>query len=326
MNYRCAFFCWIVISFASITNVGAQESEVRIAIEKSLPYLWSDGQAWIDKRGCVSCHQVPFMVWSLNAASKKDFEVDEQKLKELINWSTTINNFVNPKNHDQDAQKEVDTANGNIDTMAQLLLAIDETEQANSEEWRKKFAQFLTDAQQTNGTWKACGQLPFQKRTKPETTAVTTFWTAYSLGNHDPEIASEFPVPNFQENADIAGDSTEWWAVQLLLAYQKEDSNQVTKLQEKLISFQHEDSGWGWLVTDDSDAFGTGVAIYSLLKTGKRKEVSEVQAAINFLLKTQQPNGAWQVRSTKGKHQKQFTPTATYWGTAWAVIGLLETL
>ncbi|MBT5017582.1 terpene cyclase/mutase family protein [bacterium] len=326
MNYRFAFSCWIIVSLFSIANAEGQEVNVRIAIDKSLPYLWSEGQGWIDKRGCVSCHQIPFMVWSLNAASTKEFEVDEQKLQELINWSTTIDNFVNPKNRDQDDQQEVDTANGNIDTMAQLLLAVDDIEERNPSAWREKFSQYLSNAQQADGTWKACGQLPAQKRPKPETTAVTTYWTAYSLRTLNSEAPFKFPIFDEENTTENSGESTEWWAVQLLLAHQSGDSAKVSKLQKRLIEFQHEDGGWGWLTADESDAFGTGVAIYSLLKSGVREETSEIKDAINFLLKTQEPNGAWQVRSTKGKHQKQFTPTATYWGTAWAIIGLLETL
>ena len=37
----------------------------------------------MDKRQCVSCHQVPFIVWTLNQASLRQFEVDDERAKPL---------------------------------------------------------------------------------------------------------------------------------------------------------------------------------------------------------------------------------------------------
>ena len=37
-------------------------------------------------------------------------------------------------------------------------------------------------------------------------------------------------------------------------------------------------------------------------------------------------DGSWAVKGTKKDKAKKVEPTATYWGTCWAVIGLAETL
>ena len=71
----------------------------------------------------------------------------------------------------------------------------------------------------------------------------------------------------------------------------------------------------------------TGMAIYALSVTSGPAETN-VQAALakatTFLVDTQQDDGSWAVPGTKKSTQKKATPTASYWGTAWAVIGLLE--
>ena len=41
----------------------------RALVERSLPFLREQGLAWIDKRDCTSCHQVPAMLWSWNLAT-----------------------------------------------------------------------------------------------------------------------------------------------------------------------------------------------------------------------------------------------------------------
>jgi len=42
------------------------------------------------------------------------------------------------------------------------------------------------------------------------------------------------------------------------------------------------------------------------------------------ILKNQQPDGSWLVPSTRARDKNKVNQTATYWGTTWAVIGLLE--
>ena len=61
--------------------------EVRKAIERSLPFIEKEGVAWIKKRDCMSCHHVPFMLWSHNEAQSRGIKVDAKKLAEWTEWS-----------------------------------------------------------------------------------------------------------------------------------------------------------------------------------------------------------------------------------------------
>src|SRR5437879_4934433 len=61
--------------------------QVRAAVEKSLPFLQKSSAAWRQERKCVTCHQVPFTVWSLNEAKVRGLAVDQEKLDDLTNWS-----------------------------------------------------------------------------------------------------------------------------------------------------------------------------------------------------------------------------------------------
>jgi len=55
---------------------------------------------------------------------------------------------------------------------------------------------------------------------------------------------------------------------------------------------------------------------------------SHIQNAVNYLLKTQKADGTWFVDSNltsrEGSDDKDYV--YTYWGTAWAAIGLLRSL
>src|SRR5262245_66650548 len=76
---------------AAMLVVPAQSStddQVRQTIERSLPFIQTEGQRWMDDKKCVTCHQVPFMVWSLNAAADCGFAIDREKLQAWRTWAS----------------------------------------------------------------------------------------------------------------------------------------------------------------------------------------------------------------------------------------------
>jgi squalene cyclase len=114
------------------------------------------------------------------------------------------------------------------------------------------------------------------------------------------------------------GQSTEWHAVRLL------SKPEDVALRDALLKLQHEDGGWAWLASDPSDALGTGLALYALARSSLPADDSARQRAVAFLKTTQKPDGSWPVPSTRARDKNKVIATSTYWGTAWAMIGLLE--
>ena len=276
-----------------------------------------EGVAWMDHRGCVSCHQVPFMLWSLSAAQAAGFDVDEGKLTRWQRWSIDPVNFVQP---DQKADiKIAETLASNIDTMNALLLAGDADAEPT---WRQSFVDALIENQQDDATWRACGQLPAQKRPGAETTRVTTLWTLLALAREQQRPREfERAIESVDQGEDAV--STEWWVARLLLASELEEPS-VERYRQALWQRQRDDGGWGWLSDEPSDALATGMAIYALSSTNRSGEPDQrLQRAANFLTMTQQPDGSWEVPGTKKSTRQRATDTSSYWGTAWAVIGLL---
>lgn len=324
---KCLRVIFCAFSIAQAIPIWAEDSieqtqSAHTAIQRSIPFLLQEGTEWIEERGCVSCHQVPFMVWSLNAATQCGFEIDSNRLDELKSWAVDIQNFDNPTSREN--RTDAERASSNTDTMAQMLLALrgDATE---TPEWVTTFETALIENQESDGTWKACGQLPGQKRPITETHEVTTIWTLLAVL----ESTHETLPDNIDQTMSVlaeSGESTEWWAVRLLLAARQNDSQLKKALQDRLRGFQHIDGGWGWLTSEESDAFGTGLAMYALLQTGMSANDAMITNAKNYLLATQSEEGSWPVKSTKSKNKTKVTPTATYWGTAWAIIGLCESI
>lgn len=297
----------------------------RESVRLAIPYLERAGQAWIKKRQCVSCHQVPFMLWSLSAADRQGYPVNRARLKEQLAWSTKIRSFVKPDQKD-DLDK-AETLAANIDTLNALLLgpadhvqpetAVERSEPA----WRQRFVSALQTNQLEQGNWKPCGQLPAQKRPLQETTQVTTAWTILAL-NRNNALAerNQQALETLQNETPV---STEWWVVRLLLA-DEETGVEADAYCDALIKKQQADGGWGWLTTESSDALATGMAIYALSRHSNDNRERSILKAVTFLTESQTSDGSWQVPGTKKTARNKPTPTSNYWGTAWAVIGLLE--
>src|ERR1051325_9810772 len=93
--------------------------DVRTVIERSLPFIEAEGQRWIDEKKCVTCHQVPFMVWSLNAAADRGIVHDRQKLTDCGGWAVDWKHLATKEDLEKGEQH---TLARHHDPVTQLLL------------------------------------------------------------------------------------------------------------------------------------------------------------------------------------------------------------
>jgi len=310
---------------ALLTGLGwpLHGGEGREVVKRSLPFLEKEGVAWMEDRGCVSCHQVPSMLWSLNGAARAGFEVDHGKLAKWWEWSLDWKNWVDPKRKVEEPKAIAD----NVDTIAKLLLGRIAAEK--DAVWVVKYRDDLVKLQDTNGAWKAQGQLPLGRRPARETQEVTTLYVLLALKS---AASAESPRAEVFQRASAwlakaqPGKSTEWWALQLLAHREFGRTEEAEASRRSLLAQQNSDGGWGWLVGEPGDAFGTGLALYALGRSGMTVADSAVQKATVFLKTSQAADGSWAVPSTRAKDNKKVRDTSSYWGTAWAALGILETL
>lgn len=315
------------------TTADAQEmpkrtQSMRAVIQRSLPFIEERGNAWIKQRDCLSCHHVSFMVWSLNRADELGFEVDDNRLQDWNNWSTTWTNLANPKRRDE--AEQITTIRKENDTVAQLLLGRPKTKKGTLDpRWLGSYRSHLAESQRDDGSWKPGGQLPSQKRSLRETQEVSTMWAMVALssfGQQNDAMRLRMAKGSDWLGDQTRGQSTEWWSVRLLLDRAGRDATRTDRTRSELLRLQRHDGGWGWLCQDESDALATGVAIYALSRDGHANSQLAIAKALEFLSRTQNDDGSWSVRGTKKNAANRVVETATYWGTCWAVIGMLQSI
>ncbi len=280
--------------------------EARRAVERSLPYVEKHGVAWIESRKCASCHHVPLLVWSHREALDRGFAVDAKKLDDWTKWSVEFS--LTSKT------KEGRRNGGGLDTMAQLILA--RPAKADGAPYRE-LADLIAGEQKPEGYWEAGGQLPFQRRPKQETHDASTMWVLHSLRSlgREEEPGRAKAMAWLKERKP--GQSGESLALHLLTAPSE-------PLRKELLARQNGNGGWSWLAGEESDALATGQSLYVLSVSGVEADAEPVRRARDFLVGTQREDGSWHVPSTKPKSKD--VSISSYWGTAWAAIGLLRTL
>jgi squalene-hopene/tetraprenyl-beta-curcumene cyclase len=285
----------IALALSSLLQT-SEPDPARRAIERSLPYLEREGVAWIKQRACLSCHHVPFLLWSFREARDRGFAVDEGKLAEWTEWAR--------------GESLGKSDGGSLDAMTAMLLA--GTASADLVEVARARIDGL---QQPDGSWKpGGGQLLALRRTPAEATDVTTMWTLFATGSSEKAV-------EFVRKAE-AGATNEWLAARVAIEKRHGDP---ASFRKELLARQNADGGWAWLHGGASDAFATGQVLYALSLAGSM-DADGVARARRFLIGSQGEDGSWAIDGLTAKPKPSKEPIYRYWGTAWAVIGLARTL
>jgi squalene-hopene/tetraprenyl-beta-curcumene cyclase len=96
---------------------------------------------------------------------------------------------------------------------------------------------------------------------------------------------------------------------------------------DALLARQNKDGGWGQDKGLPSDAYATGQALYFLDLAGVANDRAEVRRGVAYLVAGQRGDGSWPqpARSHPGATPSSNAVPITYFGSAWATLGLLRT-
>jgi ankyrin repeat protein/mono/diheme cytochrome c family protein len=108
-------------------------------------------------------------------------------------------------------------------------------------------------------------------------------------------------------------------------------SERARMAARSLVALQRSDGGWSQLPAMPSDAYATGLALYTLQAAGKMRSTDPVyRKGVDYLLRTQAADGTWHVKSRAIWLQPYFESGFPYGqdqfisaaGTAWAAMAL----
>ncbi len=328
------------LCFAALTVVAAPapveerlptEAQVRQAVGKSLPLLAQSSAAWRDNKKCVSCHQVPFTLWSLHEAQRRGFPIDQVKLDDLTDWSF---DFCAPSK-----AKDESTAGPNLPMVFMILAHESAVKSKKTWDAEARFEPILARRQAPDGSWKEVDRISV-KGAEPETEDVDAMWTVLALGSLESQGAA-LPEKTRQSAAATRvkalawlkdakpATRVDWQALRLLVERRFGKAEGEKDGLDRLLDMQNKDGGWPFVKGDESTPHTTGEVLYVLSRLGVSADHAAVRRACKYLLDNQEMDGSWKAYSRSvfvPENPKKVYAISNHWGSCWATIGLLQTL
>ena len=319
-------FC--LFAFTTIINNTNDPSEIKTAINKSLPLLESSSHEFLTNAAtCHSCHSQSLPDITFSLARTKGFAVNKTTVDEALD--SIINNWSSVKAGLAESDDPALPINisGGYDLWALS---------ANHYKTNKTITLIIENImhrQTGNGSWVSPNpRPPLEYYSFTATALAIKGMQAYAPVVLKDEVSQRI---NIARNWLIhtTAETNEEKAYQLLgLSWSNADSNFIKEDAKNLLAKQHKDGGWSQLDSLPTDAYATGQSLYALNQSGQLDiNASPYQKGITFLLKTQFTDGSWEARTrsypiipyvTSGfpHDDNQFISSAA---SSWATIALL---
>ena len=288
-----------------MTKADDLDSSVKSAIESALPWLNEEGQWWIEDKECVSCHHSTFYVWANELADSHGYTVDGALLKQDREW--VVNQFIAAREPNPNVENDVVKVgevkgDGNVEGIAQFLLS--PASRHLDEAGRSELLGIIKSNRLDSGDWDPDGQLPRIKLPPEEIRALSALWSEIALGEVPGTVELKNPT------------SSEWFAMKLL-------ATKSEAALKALLARQNTDGSWSWIDGESGSPTATGQALFAMSRSGlSGKSREPMDQARQWLVTNQNEDGLWKTRSTKNREKSG--RISNFWGTSWAVIGLLE--
>jgi hypothetical protein len=311
----------LLISAADPTPAAATDPKaVRAAVERSLTSLKTDGLDWMTSKKCASCHAVPMTVWSRHEVEKRGFAVDATTLDDLeMKALKTYTGHPKFKPVSQDG-----TGDGLSKATVYLLLGASAAAHKSEETEKEldRLAGHLLKTQQSDGSWKGNAASPPVNDTDDATTALAVLALGAWDGDRTACTESRERALTWLRSAKLSPDNQSL-ALRLLVWHRFGKEAEWRPLEQELRKRQNKDGGWSQVRENPSDALATGQALYALAALGATDKDAAVVRAWDYLVRTQLKNGSWLVKTrVKNGHDV----IISYHGSAWAAMGLADTL
>jgi hypothetical protein len=307
--------------------------QIRRGVDRGLDFLVKDANKWRQEKKCVSCHHGAMTVWALSEAKRQGYAVASDAYSEFTKWTEErLKGIDKPR----DTRPGWSMVNSPALVLANMALAIPAQEALSAEEI-KQIVGHLLRHQEKDGSW-AWSSAPPVNRPPPffESDEVATLLALMAIGPHVPASPSEKSEIREARDRGLAwlsrskpNDTTQAAALRLLFRVRAgESAKSLQPLVDRFLHLQQKDGGWGQVPGGQSDAYATGQALYVLNLAGIQVDRPEIQRGLAFLVATQNDDGSWPMtrRGHPGVTPGPFKVPITYFGSAWATLGLMRSV
>jgi N-acyl-D-amino-acid deacylase len=266
-------------------------ARIQEAATKAVSLIQKSQKNWYTKQSCVSCHQQVFPALAFRVAREHGIAVDEQAAHadaaaafgyfSNLERAVEYTHIIDPTMDDGYSMIAANAAG----MRPSLVTAV--------------YARLLAARQEADGHWETGDERPPESYSPFSATAISV--RAIQLYAH-PSQKADIEARTTHARTWLLSHqprATEERVYQLLGAYWAgADAAALKKMAAGLKATQQDDGGWNSLDGRSSDAYSTGQVLVALHEAGG-VAIGDAswKRGIDYLLRTQEPDGAWHVVS-----------------------------
>jgi ankyrin repeat protein len=309
----------------------APAASTKAAVERSLPLLQRSDVTFLQKAGCVSCHNNSLTAITVASARARRVGVNEETAKEQLR---KIAAFLQ-----ENAERALEGLGlpGANDTVSYILLGM-AAEKYPSDPITDVWARYVKDAQSADGVWNCAALRPPIESSDFEVTAASIrVMRVYAppAQRAEYEKAAQRGVEWLAKSQPVSTEDHAFRILGMIWGGAKPET--VRKAAKELAMLQRADGGWGQVPGLASDAYATGQALVALRESGELAAVSTgYRRGAKYLVESQAADGSWYVRTRAVAIQPYFdadfpykndqfvSTAATNWATQALLAGMSE--
>ncbi len=278
-------------------------TSARAALNRSLPLLQRADRGFMQKTGCVSCHNNNLTAMSIATARKAGVAFDEETAqKQLKAIAAYLESW-------RERALQGSGIPGDSDTVSYILVGM-AAEKYVPDASTDAMASYLRSQQWPDGRWRILSHRPPIESNDIQVTANSL----RALQVYGPKAQRAV----YDRSVKLASDwlmkaqpvTTEERAFQLLglgWAGMSAKSALMKSAVRGLLNQQRSDGGWSQIASLTSDAYATGQALVALKEAGGLPITDPaIRRGTEFLMKTQLEDGSWYVKSRAVPFQPYF--------------------
>jgi len=327
---------WLIKSGASgaamktVALKTQRTNTIQSAIESSLPLIQKADANFIPRAACFSCHNNSFAAMAVGSARGRGFPVDEKTSAQQVQ----ANIFGLEKLRDylhQGFFTPVEDTFGPF-VVSNVLVGLD-AEHYKPDLNTDAAVMYLKSHQGVDGHWPyaaADGRPPICSDYIGQTSIAMRALQLYAPKTDKAayDQAVQLAAAWLARARSVTNEDRSWRLIGL--AWAARDKAATQKAMQELLATQRADGGWSDLDTMQSSAFATGKSLVALQAAGMAVSDPAYRRGVQFLLKTQQEDGSWFVKTRAMAIQPYFDAGFPHgydqWisaaGTNWATMAL----
>jgi ankyrin repeat protein len=308
-----------------------RENTISSAIQGSLPLLQRADANFVPKAACVSCHNNSLAAIAVSAARKSGFPVDEKTATQQVKANVFGLEKLRDSLHQGFLVPVGDFFGPTV--LSYILVGLD-AEHYKADINTDAVAMYLKSHQSADGQWTypradarppLCSDYIGQTALSMRALQLYAVKTDKAAFDQSIQLAAAWLANARPRNNDDRG-----WRL-LGLAWAGTNKGSTQNAMQELLATQRTDGGWSDLDSMESSVYATGKALYALQIAGMPASDSAYSRGTRYLLKTQQEDGSWYVKTRAMAFQPYFDAGFPHsfdqWisaaGSAWATLALL---